>query len=205
MEGEEGAVHDPRFPAGQPLPSSDAFTWARVRERFLPLYLARVAAGPSILRTFTNPKKKYLNTPREIISFHSLHASEAAWRLLSRGLPPTEDHALHLLSEIYASALRHELELSFELYTRFLKRLPSFTRFRQVVFLARYEADGPSGSPEREAEHQLAHRFFESARMCFYGPEGARQMAGNVYTATWQVGDYIERYEFQGMTPGSVR
>lgn len=193
-------MHDPRFPAPPiPPPPADPLAWPLARDRFLPLYLAHVEAGRAILRSFTNPKKTYLRTPSEIISYHSLQASESAWRHVMQGGLRDEHGAIRLVADLYATVMRHELELTFELYVRFLRRLPAYGRFRQVVFLARYEADGPSGSAEREAEHQLAQRFYDSVRVGLYGAEGARQMTANVYTATWQVGAYIERYEFPGV------
>ena len=36
--------------------------------------------------------------------------------------------------------------------------------FHPLAFLARYEADGPSGSAEGTAEAQMAHRFFEAVK-----------------------------------------
>jgi len=174
-----------------PPPTLPPF-WESVRAHFIPLFLESLSRAETLPRTFANPKKKYLREPGELVIYHSIRASEEAYRVFPQTPVYLSDEMVARVAvAAYDVVLRHELTLAFDLFNRHLHPAPPVSEYRKIAFLVRYESDGPSGSAEAEAEAQMAHRFFHAVKPGFHGPDGLRQVMGNVYGMVWQTGDYI--------------
>jgi len=176
--------------------------WEDIKEYFLPEFKKVISDYKSINYSLLRPTKKYIKTSSEIIIFYSLQASQETYKFFMASVVfqnPEEFSAL--IIELYKKLYIYELKMAFTLFLRSKKETPTINEIRKIIFLARYEGDGPSESSEKILDDYIALHFFNSIKSISADKENVQLIMGNIYNHIWQTGQFIKENYINSKNP----
>jgi len=91
--------------------------------------------------------------------------------------------------------------MAFTLFLRSKKETPTINKIRKIIFLARYEGDGPSESSEKKLDDYIALHFFNSIKSISSDKDNVQLIMGNIYNHIWQTGQFIKENYINSKNP----
>jgi hypothetical protein len=176
--------------------------WEDIREYFLPEFKQVISDYKSINYSLLKPTKKYIKTSSEIIIFYCLQASQETYNyFISSEISKNPKEFSALIIELYKKIYIYELKMSFTLFLRSKKETPTINEIRKIIFLARYDGDGPSKSSEKFLDDYIALHFFNSIKSISLDKENVQLIMGNIYNHIWQTGQFIKENHIESKKP----
>jgi hypothetical protein len=172
--------------------NTTGFTWPAIREFLLPTFRQQMAQSYSITQGFKTARKSYLKTDSETIIYYSLQVSNQAYQFVCNvGRPISPQIFSQAIIELNKLLVQQEMQMITKLYQNHHRRLPSAKVIRKIVFISRYEADGPTKMQESHFEDYLAYRLFENVQNAWHSLDDLKTSQGFLYNGMWQLGHFL--------------